>query len=234
MSDKRLIDGDKPLKKWWAGDPRVEKYMGPVDEAISRHLEKGPARTDIYNRAYEAVYNAIKDVSPSNQGEALNQERYDTTRMIIEGLNTWHEHKLLILSVINRAVHLEREVQRLDITLHTHKSYDKTVTELYEEAARLREALNKIGFYCAGTEFDHVSKFVLKALSSHTEDKPKGSPKTCAVCLGEPYAQWHSCGADDAIRPLTEDTGKCPVCKTDLTGLCVVDDHLIPGVNTKG
>jgi hypothetical protein len=70
------------------------------------------------------------------------------------------------------------------------------------EAARLREALNKIGLYCAGTEFDHVSKFVLKALSSHTED----------------------------ARTKT----KCLVCNTEITGLCIVDDHPISGINTKG
>jgi len=49
-----------PLKRWWAGDSRVEPYMKPVAEALNRHLDKGKAWTDIYNRAYEAVYKALE------------------------------------------------------------------------------------------------------------------------------------------------------------------------------
>lgn len=49
------------MKSWWSGDSRVEKFMGPVSDAIDRHVPKGDARTDIYNRAYEAVYAAIYD-----------------------------------------------------------------------------------------------------------------------------------------------------------------------------
>ena len=49
-------------KTWWAGDERVEQFMPPVIEAIKRHI-KWPSEefTDIYNRAYEAVYQAIKE-----------------------------------------------------------------------------------------------------------------------------------------------------------------------------
>lgn len=48
------------IKSWWEGDPRVEKYMLPVRDAIERHVPwASDAFTDIYNRAYEAVYNAI-------------------------------------------------------------------------------------------------------------------------------------------------------------------------------
>lgn len=49
-----------PPKSWWAGDSRVEPFMGPVSEAIRRHIHwPSPEYTDIYNRAYEAVYKAI-------------------------------------------------------------------------------------------------------------------------------------------------------------------------------
>ena len=49
-------------KKWWSGDERVEKYMRSVHEAIRRHLEyPSEGAVDIYNRAYEAVFQAIKD-----------------------------------------------------------------------------------------------------------------------------------------------------------------------------
>lgn len=55
---------------WWPGDQRVEKYMPKVREAIERNIPGGC--TDIYNRAYEAVYQAIIDAekTPIN---AMNQ-----------------------------------------------------------------------------------------------------------------------------------------------------------------
>lgn len=50
-----------PPKSWWPGDSRVEEFMLPVADAIKRHVKwPSPEFTDIYNRAYEAVYNAIK------------------------------------------------------------------------------------------------------------------------------------------------------------------------------
>jgi hypothetical protein len=49
------------VKSWWAGDQRVEGYMPKVRAAIERHVEDRDAVTDIYNRAYEAVYQAIVD-----------------------------------------------------------------------------------------------------------------------------------------------------------------------------
>ena len=63
MSDKRKPTIIKnPPKSWWPGDDRVEKYMPPVIHAIIRHLPwPSQEATDIYNRAYEAVYQAIKD-----------------------------------------------------------------------------------------------------------------------------------------------------------------------------
>lgn len=53
---------NNPPKSWWAGDPRVEKFMPPVAMAIKRHIKWPSAEfTDIYNRAYEAVYSAIQE-----------------------------------------------------------------------------------------------------------------------------------------------------------------------------
>jgi len=52
-----------PPKRYWPGDSRVEKFMSPVSDAIKRHVEWPSAKyTDIYNRAYEAVYLAIKSM----------------------------------------------------------------------------------------------------------------------------------------------------------------------------
>jgi hypothetical protein len=63
MSDikKKVIEIKNPARPWWSGDPRVEKYMIEVRAAIHRHVNDPAAHTDIYNRAYEAVYAAIKD-----------------------------------------------------------------------------------------------------------------------------------------------------------------------------
>jgi len=47
----------------------VGRYMGPVSDAIKRHIEwPSDAYTDIYNRAYEAVYKAL--VSKDNITES--------------------------------------------------------------------------------------------------------------------------------------------------------------------
>jgi len=54
-----------PAKSWWPGDRRVDPYMKPVVEVLDKHFgTKLPHNKDwinIYNTAYEAVYNAIKD-----------------------------------------------------------------------------------------------------------------------------------------------------------------------------
>lgn len=61
-----IVKINNPPKSWWAGDPRVEKYMPPVAEAIKRHVKHpSPEFTDIYNRAYEAVYQSIKENRPT-------------------------------------------------------------------------------------------------------------------------------------------------------------------------
>jgi len=49
-----------PPKAWWPGNPFVEPFMPPIRDALDRHLPKGDAWTDIYNRAYEAVHEAIQ------------------------------------------------------------------------------------------------------------------------------------------------------------------------------
>jgi len=56
----------KPFtKRYWAGDSRVEEFMSPVAEEIKRY-HKWPSDefTAIYNKAYEAVYGAIKKYAP--------------------------------------------------------------------------------------------------------------------------------------------------------------------------
>ena len=64
----------KDLKSWWADDNRVEKYMIPVREAILRHIPRGQQFTDIYNRAYEAVYAAIIETEKTLKAEDIKND----------------------------------------------------------------------------------------------------------------------------------------------------------------
>ena len=63
MSKKKTIIVN-PFKMWWSGDKRVEPFMNEITDTIKKY-HKWPSSefTDIYNRAYEAVYNAIKEYS---------------------------------------------------------------------------------------------------------------------------------------------------------------------------
>ena len=63
-------------KTWWSGDQRVEYFMDPVNEALNRSGLKGQKRTDVYNSAYEAVYNAIKtyETLPDVQQQTTEKE----------------------------------------------------------------------------------------------------------------------------------------------------------------
>ena len=55
-----------PPKSWWSGDHRVEPFMSGIRDALDRSGLEGQKRTDVYNRAYEAVYAAIKKYGGEN------------------------------------------------------------------------------------------------------------------------------------------------------------------------
>ena len=76
MSKKRKPTIIKnPPKSWWAGDERVDKYMLPVADAIIKyHKWPSPEFTDIYNRAYEAVYLAIKDMKEKSKEKLYTRD----------------------------------------------------------------------------------------------------------------------------------------------------------------
>lgn len=59
MTDKKPVEVSSDYKTWWSGDPRVEPYMVRIAGALDRRGINGEARTDVYNRCYEAVYEAI-------------------------------------------------------------------------------------------------------------------------------------------------------------------------------
>lgn len=47
------------------GDPRVDELMRPVRAAIERHIKDPDAKTDIYNRAYEALIESMNALDVS-------------------------------------------------------------------------------------------------------------------------------------------------------------------------
>ena len=53
------------------GDKRIDKLMLPVLNAINRHVKDIDAKTDIYNRAYDAVMISVdvKTSTDNNKGE---------------------------------------------------------------------------------------------------------------------------------------------------------------------
>jgi hypothetical protein len=43
--------------------PDVDKYMHEIDKALQKHIKwPSPGFTEIYNRAYEAIAQAMRDV----------------------------------------------------------------------------------------------------------------------------------------------------------------------------
>ena len=60
---KHVVGIKSPPKPWWPGDMRVEKYMENIDKTLIRYNLSKDASVDIYNRAYEAIHQAIKDYS---------------------------------------------------------------------------------------------------------------------------------------------------------------------------
>jgi hypothetical protein len=65
------------------GNRSVEKYMEPVGDAIKRHI-KGDSReaTDIYNRAYEAVWMIVRE------DEAIVKELVETLELVVDQLES--------------------------------------------------------------------------------------------------------------------------------------------------
>ena len=49
------------------GDKRIDELMRPVHAAINRHVKNSDAKTDIYNRAYEALMNSMDALDTAKQ-----------------------------------------------------------------------------------------------------------------------------------------------------------------------
>lgn len=74
---KKAVIEDKIRKRGeiMQGDPKVDKLMIPVMEAIRRHTRNVDAFQDIYNRAYEAVKNGM-DAIGAQEAERIEDGTY--------------------------------------------------------------------------------------------------------------------------------------------------------------
>lgn len=79
------------------GDPRVDELMRPVRAAIERHIKDPDAKTDIYNRAYEALIESMN---------ALDVSAKVTAKQIAENAKN-----------LQRAEAAEAKVKELDLLL---------------------------------------------------------------------------------------------------------------------
>jgi len=60
------------------GNRRVEKYMEPVGDAIKKHIKRDSREaTDIYNRAYEAVWMIVRE------DEAIIKELVEALELVV-------------------------------------------------------------------------------------------------------------------------------------------------------
>jgi len=61
------------------GDPRIDKLMIPVREAINRHVKDRDAKIDIYNRAYEALLISMEENRMIHGGNGSHWEGCEET-----------------------------------------------------------------------------------------------------------------------------------------------------------
>jgi len=109
MSKKEYVKVElpaNPVKPWWPGDNRVEKYMPKVREAIGRHITDKSANTDIYNRAYEAIYAAIIDYDKDNE-KAVN-DMAESFESILKDANVYTID--LELKILRHYEHLRKRL----------------------------------------------------------------------------------------------------------------------------
>lgn len=65
------------LKTWQCGAEDIEPFMPPIAQALSRHIKEGDAWSDIYNRAYEAVCNALDSRTQPDNPPQWKRDAYN-------------------------------------------------------------------------------------------------------------------------------------------------------------
>ena len=80
---------------WNPGDARVEKYMGEVATAIKKHLGWPSEKfTEIYNRAYEAVWKAITDKDNTKSVDDVAYRKYWIEHFHSEFMKNFHAFRI--------------------------------------------------------------------------------------------------------------------------------------------
>lgn len=83
---KELKEKLEERKSWWGGDSRVEQFMPKVAETIKKYHDwPSDEFTDIYNRAYEAVYGALQFI------EENTVSKDEATKQYLKGVNECEE-----------------------------------------------------------------------------------------------------------------------------------------------
>lgn len=86
----------------------------------------------------------------------MNEDKYSKAYDLVSGWSVWHDDKQLILSVIERSRHLEKEVARLDNRM---VDAQQQATKAWSEVEKLREQLEKIktGYMGSLDDLDEAS-----------------------------------------------------------------------------
>ena len=89
------------------GDPKVDELMRPVMAAIKRHVKDSDAKTDIYNRAYEAIMISM-EVNKSRAEKAEEKVKSITERCeeLESRLDLYHGN---MMDVLQDALHKASE-----------------------------------------------------------------------------------------------------------------------------
>ena len=111
------------------GDPRIDKLMRPVLAAIDRHVKDSDAKTEIYNRAYEALLQSL---------DALDAAARVTAKQIAENAKNLRRTEAAEAKVAE----LEKEFENIKFEKTRRKTMndtrDKIIRMTQEE---LREAI---------------------------------------------------------------------------------------------
>ena len=113
------------------GNKRVDELMLPVLNAINRHVKDRDAKTDIYNRAYEALLISmdVKDMEISNLSSE-NAALRERVRWIpvSEKLPKDNQEVLIYADLIAKGVHSTKSRQWSADGYYYHGDWYDTVT----------------------------------------------------------------------------------------------------------
>ncbi len=110
------------------GDPRINKLMLPVLAAIDRHVKDSDAKTEIYNRAYEAIMISMEANEPSRSDVSV-------TGNVLTDIKTSNSVKS------DGSEAAEAKVAELEAAA---KRFKQIIDEIGSKVAELREAVRWI------------------------------------------------------------------------------------------